>query len=153
MIIRRGDLEDLDALVANRMEFLDLVRTDPSTAADDGLAAVTHAFMKEHLQDETLVVWLAEEEGKIVSTAMVCYYRQLPNNSNTTGRMGYIQNVYTLADYRRRGLASELLNRIIRDAGERKAGRLMLDATDMGQPVYEKLGFILMKHEMSYKLA
>jgi ribosomal protein S18 acetylase RimI-like enzyme len=54
---------------------------------------------------------------------------------------GYILNVYTEPAYRGRGLATHLMKRLMGDARKRKISVITLHATEMGRPVYEKLGF------------
>jgi N-acetylglutamate synthase-like GNAT family acetyltransferase len=48
--------------------------------------------------------------------------------------------------------ATDLMNKIIQDAKERNVGRLLLHATDMGRPVYKKIGFEEVTKEMIYTI-
>lgn len=150
MEIRRGNTNDIDGLLAIRMEFLSVVRHNEVTLSEE-LPAANYEYIKKHIEEESLVVWLAEENEKIVSVAMICYYQLIPSIGNPNGKTGYIQNVYTLSDYRGRGFATELVKKILLDARERKISRLLLHASDMGKPVYEKIGFQLIANEMEYR--
>ncbi len=49
--------------------------------------------------------------------------------------------VLTRPDFRRRGFATILLKKALRTADERGIETVKLDATEMGQPLYESLGF------------
>lgn len=150
MEIRKADIKDIDALVLNRIEFIKDINKE--TINIETFEKVTYEALREHLADDSNVAFIAEEEGKIVASAVVCYYNILPQITNLTGKAGYIQNVFTLPDYRRRGLASELVNRIKQDAKERNVGKIYLDATDMGKPVYERLGFEPLPREMVFNI-
>ncbi len=44
-------------------------------------------------------------------------------------------------DFRRRGIATELMNAGLDYLGKHNVGCIKLDATPAGQPVYERLGF------------
>lgn len=58
------------------------------------------------------------------------------------GRLGTVLNVFTEPEWRRRGVAGLLMQRIInwsRDAG---LDGLTLHAADAGRTLYEKLGFV-----------
>jgi ribosomal protein S18 acetylase RimI-like enzyme len=149
MEIRKADMNDIEALVENRIEFVSSLRNHEVEIIDD-FKRYTKEYMMEHISDNSMVCLIAEDEGKIVATVMVCYYQVLPLMSNLIGNTGYILNVYTLPDYRKRGLASQLLNIIIEESRKRNVGKLYLNATDMGKPVYEKLGFELLDREMVY---
>ena len=70
-------------------------------------------------------------DGRLVATAMT-----LPFG----GRFAWIAMVLVTADWRRRGLATDLLRRCMADAGD--AGLIAgLDATEAGRAVYRPLGF------------
>jgi GNAT superfamily N-acetyltransferase len=76
--------------------------------------------------------WGVELEGRIVSSATLAAYG---------GGVGWIGMVLTLPEYRGRGFASSLLRLTIDSAKAMGIDSLRLDATDLGRPVYEKLGF------------
>ena len=73
-----------------------------------------------------------ELEGRVVATAtVVCYQRQL----------AWIGMVLTHPEYRRRGFAKQLVMRAIEYAKELGVPSIKLDATELGRPLYESLGF------------
>ena len=149
MEIRKAGMEDLEALFQERIEFIMGLRNDEVYIPEE-FKQNTYEFMKEHMADDTLVTWIAEDNGVIISTAMVSYYEILPLMSNLTGKTGYILNVFTKPEYRRQGITTRLLNKLVEDAMERKVGKLYLSATDMGKPVYEKFGFENLTKDMVY---
>lgn len=151
MVVRKASIEDLDALYENRMHFTQIMRNYEITLTEE-FKQNSYAYMKEHIANDTFAAWIIEEDGIVASTAMVSYYQKMPMVSNPSGICGYILNVYTHPDYRRKGYASLLLQTIIDDAKERNVGVLNLLASDMGRPVYEKLGFLPLTNDMSYRL-
>lgn len=73
-----------------------------------------------------------DADDRLVATAtLVCYGRDL----------AWIGMVLTDSNYRRRGFARKLLQHTIDRADDLHVESLKLDATDQGQPLYEKLGF------------
>ena len=73
-----------------------------------------------------------EVEGHLVATTtLFCYGR----------RLAWIGMVLTKSDYRRRGLAKKLLTYCLEQADRMGIETTKLDATDQGQPLYEKFGF------------
>lgn len=151
MEFRKAGPKDLEVIYQERLEFSRRMRNYEITLSEDYMKN-TYAYLKEHMADDTLVAWLAEENRVIIATVMVSYYQIIPTLANPTGKAGYIVNVYTKQEYRRQGIATQLLNRILEDAKERNVGKLYLSATDMGKPVYEKLGFETLTRDMVYKL-
>lgn len=49
--------------------------------------------------------------------------------------------MYTLKEYQHRGIATELMNRLIAYSTENKIDRIELLATDEGYELYKKIGF------------
>jgi GNAT superfamily N-acetyltransferase len=85
-----------------------------------------------HLLLNTSACYGIEIDGRIVATAsLICYGRTL----------GWIGMVLTHPEFRRRGLARELVTHAIERAEELGVQTLKLDATDDGRRLYESLGF------------
>ena len=55
----------------------------------------------------------------------------------------YIMSMYTEPEFRRRGLASRIVRRMVRWARGRGYARIYLNASTMGRPVYARLGFVV----------
>jgi GNAT superfamily N-acetyltransferase len=73
-----------------------------------------------------------EVDGELASTTtLLCYGK----------RLAWIGMVLTRIRYRGRGFARRLLMQALRLADEMHIETVKLDATDQGQPLYEKLGF------------
>jgi N-acetylglutamate synthase-like GNAT family acetyltransferase len=51
-------------------------------------------------------------------------------------------NVYTYTEYRKKGIGTNILKRIIEEAKEQNVSIINLLATEDGEGVYRKLGFI-----------
>ena len=73
-----------------------------------------------------------EVDGHLAATTtLLCYGR----------RLAWIGMVLTKAQYQRRGLARRLLAHGLEIADKMGIATIKLDATDQGQPLYERLGF------------
>lgn len=99
----------------------------------------TEADWNQTAADWQLLIDLAPEscfaietEGELASTATLLCYGQ---------RLAWVGMVLTRIAYRGRGYASRLLLETLRLADQRRVETVKLDATDQGQPLYEKLGF------------
>ncbi len=56
--------------------------------------------------------------------------------------LAWIGMVLTLPEYRGRGFATQLMERCLDHCEQKRAATVRLDATEMGRPVYARLGFI-----------
>jgi len=101
-----------------------------STAAGWNQTPADWAALLEVSPDGCLGI---ECDGRLVATTTVVCYEQ---------RLAWIGMVLTDAAYQRRGFARRLVSRAIDLAHEREIGCIKLDATDLGKPLYESLGFV-----------
>ena len=146
---RRATREDVAAFAAIRVEFLTLIRTIEDA---DEFYRHTLDYLYAHIDQDDLLIYLAVDQGKIVSTCMACLFQTAPLPSCITGRSAELLNVYTLSDYRRMGLAETLIRLLIEALQQRGVEKVLLDYTDDGLPLYEKLGFTRLPYEMQLKL-
>lgn len=144
---RYATYADLDFLVAERLRFIKVGSDHPNHAA---IRDNCRAFFEDGLNAGTCDVVIAEEEGRCIGTVIAFYYLSVPSSRNHTGKNAYITSVFVEPAYRRQGIASEMLRRIVARAQAYGCVNIMLTATDMGKPLYEKLGFIQTPGAMLY---
>lgn len=89
--------------------------------------------------EETTVI--ASDGETLVGCASLSYTWIMPTFSHPTGNRAHLMNVYTRADYRRRGISKKMVEILIDEAKENGVTEISLDATEMGRPLYESLGF------------
>ena len=137
MIYRKATLDDIPVLIELRKKQLIDEGIPPNAKIDEELSNFFHETMNDH----SLVEWVVEDNGTIIATAAIVFYRFLPTYTNVNNMKGYIANMYTREDYRKRGIATSLLDRLVAEAKARGIKKLWLGASTMGRPVYEKFGF------------
>ena len=59
----------------------------------------------------------------------------------TSDKRGYVLNVFVEPSYRRKGLAAKLMELADKEFAGRGVTYAILNATRMGRPLYEKLGW------------
>lgn len=138
MEYRVTDANDIDMLMDVRLSMLRIVNDLPAEYIfDDELVASSRRYFLEG--DQTTVV--AVDDGRCVACASMSYIEIMPTFSHTSGKRAHLMNVYTEKDYRRRGIARQLVNMLIEDARVHGATEISLDATESGRPLYESMGF------------
>ena len=100
----------------------------------------------------TFVSWLALDGDRIIGTSGMSFVEKPPYFSCPTGRIGLLSSMYTDPDYRRRGIAKELLNRVVEEARSYGCGAVQITASDMGVLLYTDFGFVKNGNFMQYKL-
>ena len=137
MEYRKAGSGDIESLVILRKKQLIDEGGKETVSIDEEL----ERFFREGLADGSVVVWVAEDEGEIVSTAGVCFYNYPPTFRNATGKIAYLTNVYTKDEFRNRGIATDLLKHIMDEINSEKCGITRLHASSQGRRMYERMGF------------
>ena len=150
--IRQATSDDIATLTNLRVAFFEDIGdiTDEKHAA--AFREATYRYLNEALPQGKFLAWVAEEDGQIIATSGLIFFEQAPTPINLVGNEGYVLNMYTLPQWRGRGIARTLLEEIIRYVKKTGIPQLWLYATDEGRPLYEKLGFSVLPDAMGLKL-
>ena len=140
---RKANQSDAVRLAEMRTEFLQEVGQAYNPRDIKVLTAQLYDYFKSNLENENLIVWLAEFEEEIIATSAMVIWYPIPSFSNmkNNGR-GYILNMYTLKKFRHQGIASELLQKLKCTAKKLNLDKVHLHATESGVPLYKKEGFL-----------
>lgn len=138
----------LELLVETRIEVLRAANRLDDGADLSAVAEQSRDYYRTALADGSHAGLLAFDGAAFVGAGGVSYYRVMPTCHNATGQKAYIMNMYVRPAYRRRGIATQILKRLVADAQGRGIGCIALEATDAGRPLYERFGFVPMAHEM-----
>ena len=82
-----------------------------------------------------------EQDGKLVVMCLMSRMDKMPNARIPNGSVGEIYGVYTLPEYRGRGYATACVSEMLQIADSIGLELVQLEASPMGRPVYEALGF------------
>lgn len=119
---------------------------------DIDLTPALKDYYKRHMSDGTFVSWLAMEKDMIVGTSGMSFVEKPPYFGCPSGRIGLLSSMFTNPNYRRKGIAKELLSRVINEAKEYGCGAVQITASDMGVKLYTDFGFTHNGNFMQYKL-
>jgi len=147
---RRATIDDLELLANARVEFIADVHKGMPEPEKTEMYLCNRAYFEETLSDGTFTAFLAFDGDVLAGTSGVNYYRTPPNPRNHTGKTAYISNMFTRPEYRGRGIATKLFTVTVAEARNHGCGKIVLHATDMGQPIYEKFGFFVPHGAMEF---
>lgn len=119
---------------------------------DIDLAPPLLDYYHRHMSDGTFVSWIAVDNGRIVGTSGMSFVERPPYFGCPSGRTGILSSMYTDKEYRRRGIARELLSRVVQEARDYGCGTVQITASDMGVLLYSDFGFDRNENFMQYKL-
>lgn len=130
--------DDIELLMSSRLEMLRVVNdlSDDYVFSDE----IVRESREYFLHGDQLTV-LALDEGEVIGCASMSFMWIMPTFSHPTGRRAHLMNVYTRSTYRRQGIARKMVEMLIDATWAKGATEISLDATVMGRPLYESLGF------------
>ena len=140
--------EQLDTFISMRIKQL----REEGATEDIDLVPYLKDYYNRHMADGTFVSWLAMDGDRIVGTSGMSFVEKPPYFSCPTGKIGLLSSMFTDPDYRRMGIAKELLSRVVEEARNYGCGTVQITASDMGVLLYTDFGFVKNGNFMQYKL-
>ncbi len=140
--------KDLDIFIEMRINQL----REEGAKEDIDLRPALRDYYMRHMKDGTFVSWIAEDEEKIIGTSGMSFVEKPPYFGCPSGKMGLLSSMFTNPAYRRKGIAKELLHRVVEEARNYGCGTVQITASDMGVKLYTAYGFVHNGNFMQYKL-
>lgn len=147
--IRWATLADVDDLVRLRFAYFADEQILITPEQQSTIEANLRTYIDRHLAVDFFAA-LVYADGQIAATAYLSIFERPANLSWQTGRTGTVYNVFTFPEYRHHGYATQAVHMLIDQASEHHLSYLDLSASEMGLPLYQKLGFAVVDHSASH---
>lgn len=143
IVYKRLTENELSRIVKMRIDQLTEEYTSQGRTVPEGvdLEDALFDFYKRNMAAGTYVSWLAFDGDKIVGTSGMSFAEKPPYFTCPSGKLGILSSMYTDPDYRRVGIATNLLDRVVNEAKDYGCGTIYITASDMGVKLYESYGF------------
>lgn len=129
--------DQLDTFISMRINQL----REEGAKEDYDLVPALKDYYNRHMADGTFVSWLAMDGDRIVGTSGMSFVEKPPYFGCPTGKIGLLSSMFTDPDYRRMGIARELLSRVVKEARDYGCDVVQITASDMGVLLYTDFGF------------
>lgn len=138
--LRDASLSDIPEILRHRRGmYEDMGITD--AIALDAMIPLSAAFLSNAMADGSFRAWLACERERVAGGGAVLISPWLAHPYDLECRRATIINVYVYPEYRRRGIARQLMHEILAWCKAEGLARVCLHASDQGRHLYETLGF------------
>jgi GNAT superfamily N-acetyltransferase len=149
--IREATLGDMEILLHHRR----CMFTDMGGAYEEQvepILAAAREYLETALPDASYKGWLAEsDDGKVVGGGGLVIAVWPGYINEKRARRAWILNMYTEPEFRKQGIARQILNTIVEWCRAEGFGNVSLHASNDGRALYESAGFIA-SNEMRLKL-
>ena len=92
------------------------------------------------------------DDNRIIGTSGMSFVEKPPYFGCPNGKIGLLSSMYTSEEYRRQGIAKELLTRVVKEAKDYGCGVVQITASDMGVMLYTDFGFRKNGNFMQYNI-
>lgn len=138
--VRTADMSDIDTLIKFRFFYQTDIEGQLTEDQTKALNEQLPVYFRKHIGRD-VTAYLAEVDGETAASIFMVRLEKPASVHFLSGKTCYLMNVYTVKEYRCKGIASMLLDRLIADARAEGITCIDLSATEMGKPVYLKKGF------------
>ena len=145
---KRRTEKELDTFIDMRINQL----REEGAKEEVDLVPALKGYYTRHMADGTFVSWLALDGEDIIGTSGMSFVEKPPYFGCPSGKIGLLSSMFTDPKYRRKGIAKELLSRVVNDARDYGCGTIQITASDMGVKLYMDFGFVHNDNFMQYKL-
>ncbi|MEH7121897.1 GNAT family N-acetyltransferase [Bacillus sp. JJ1773] len=151
-MIRLAESKDIDQLIRMRWDFT--IEHNPSNKFNESdlekFKIECRNFLENAINSEQWFIWIAEEEGRIISHIYIELIQKVPRPGRITRPFAFMTNVYTVSDYRNKGISSQLLTTINEWAKNEQYEFIIVWPSDDSINYYRKNGYSHCKEPMEY---
>ena len=138
--IRPATAADIPEIIRQRRRMYEDMHYTNNSALDT-MSHLTTDYLHTAIPDGTFHAWLACDADHPVAGGAVLITSWPAHAYDLECRRATILNVYTDPDYRRRGIARQLMQTMIAWCKQEGFARVTLHASDDGRHLYQSLGF------------
>lgn len=150
LTIRKAGINDLDTLMAWRMEVLREVFVMPEAQSMTELEHVNRHYYQTMLETGGHIACFACGE-EVMGCGGICIYQEMPSPDNPTGQCAYLMNIYTRPQFRGRGVGEKIVRWLLDQATQRGIIKIYLETSASGRKLYQKIGFCDMADYMKFE--
>lgn len=140
LIYGEATKEDYEELIQLRIRNMKENYKEVSNHAEKSIRKQLVDYFERKLGSE-LFIFIAKDEGRIVGTAYLMVIEGPANVWMLNGLYGEVRGVYTLPEYRGKGICTRLMTDLVERGRKRGLSEIQLDSTKDGYSIYKKIGF------------
>ena len=151
MEVRLAEQKDIKQLIRMRWDNTILFDESKKDASYEEFELECQAFLEQALRNGQWFIWVAVENGKIVSHIYIVLVNKVPRPGRITHPFAYMTNVYTLPEYQNKGVGSKILSRIHEWVKEQAYEFVIVWPSEEAVNYYRKNGYVECTDPMIYK--
>ena len=147
---RLATAADISILIEYRIRFLLGLFGDQQASSVSQLEGSLQQYYESALNEDNFIAIIARHENTVAGMGGMSLRQQPGNFKNPTGKIGYILSMYTVPEFRKLGIAANIVRLLIEEGRKRGIIAFELHATKEGESIYRNQGFEI-HHEPTYR--
>ena len=139
--VRRAGAEDREILVRMRVALLQAVGNVTSDLEAKEIGNAIRAYITQEMPAGRYVAFIAEAGDHAVGCGGLAFYVRPPYCGNPSGKEAYLMGMYTIAEWRGRGVGTALVQKLLECAKAQGVGRVWLHTEPGARSLYDRAGF------------
>ncbi|WP_164669045.1 GNAT family N-acetyltransferase [Virgibacillus doumboii] len=150
MNIRLAESKDIKELIRMRWDFTIEYDESKKDESFDDFEKECQLFLGNALNSGQWFIWVAEDNDKVVSHIYIELIHKVPRPGRITYPFAYMTNVYTVPEYRNKGIGSKILSSINKWIKENNYEFVIVWPSDESINYYKKNGYVHCTEPMEY---
>ena len=97
--------------------------------------------LEQELLSGSCKAWIIEDTHAVVASGAVTVVSFVPTPADASSKVAYLHSMYTEKGFRNNSFANRIVESAIQYCQANGIKRIVLDASEAGRPIYEKIGF------------
>ena len=146
MIIHDATIDDIQILATHyRKMFEEIYEKNGLKIEKDRAKELEVAYMDKivkQIPEGVCKAWLVKEDDQIIASGAITFASLVPVPSDMNHNIAYLHGMYTEKNHRQKKCAKKIVDRAIEYCQDKGINRVLLNASDAGKPIYERIGFV-----------
>ena len=143
--IREATLSDMPPLAVHYRKMFEEIWAKKGEAIDSSLSVeIVSAYvrkLRQQLPEGSCKAWVIEEDHCIIASGAISFVSFVPTPTDLSSTVGYLHSMYTENEHRNKQCAERIVKQAVAFCRAMGIKRILLNTSDAGRPIYEKIGF------------
>jgi N-acetylglutamate synthase-like GNAT family acetyltransferase len=145
--IREATVSDILLLAVHYRKMFEEIWAKKGETIDSSLSVeIVSAYvrkLRQQLPEGTCKAWVVEEDHHIIASGAISFVSFVPTPADLSSTVGYLHSMYTEKEHRNNQCAERIVKQAVALCRTMGIKRILLNASEAGRPIYEKIGFQL----------
>jgi len=142
LVYRKLCNNDADLFIKLRLDFINEFHKDVDETEKDKIKNSLRNYFERHIENNDFIGIVCKYNEEVISAAYLIIGEWPANRSFINGKIATLLNVYTYPEYRKNGIGTNVIKKIVEEAKKQSVSIINLLATEDGENVYKNVGFI-----------